>query len=82
MSTQTTPLEFRDLINNVYFPHKLLESIGEDRLFEQFTENPARFTRNALYASACSNSKWDTPHGRELLQKFDLTKADVIRWSK
>lgn len=78
MSTQ----EFKELINDPYFPAELLKSEGEDRLYAEFKSSPAQFARNALYAFARSVSKWDTPEGQELLQKLNLTKADVVKWSK
>ncbi len=73
----STP-EFKELINDAYFPEELLK-IGEEQLFKEFVTSPAQFTRNALYAFARSSSKWDTPEGKELLQKLNLTKLDMVR---
>ena len=81
MTNQTLPPEFKELLNDIYFPKELLESEGEDSLYTEFSTHPAQFTRNLLHASASSTSKWDTPEGREMLQKFNLTKADIIRGS-
>lgn len=82
MQNQTFPQEFTDLLNDPFFPTQLLKNDGESRLYEEFSTHPTQFARNILHASASSHSKWDTPEGREILQKFNLTKADIIRGSK
>lgn len=81
MPNQTLPLELKELLNDPFFPTLLLKSEGENRLYEEYSTHPAQFARNLLHASASSHSKWDTPEGRELLQKFNLTKADIIKGS-
>lgn len=82
MSNQILPPEFKELLNDPFFPTTLLKSEGEARLYEEYSTHPAQFARNILHASASSTSRWDTPEGREMLQKFQLTKADIIRGSK
>lgn len=77
-----TDQEFQSLINDPRFPQELLAGEGAvDRLREGFLNSPAQFTQNILHAFSRRSQKWDTPEGQHILQKLNMSKEDIVRWS-